>query len=176
VKVAVRRLDERANRESFDCGVEVLNDWLRHQAGQAERKRMASVWIATPVDSPASVLGYYSLAPWQISFEACPVALRRKLPRYPLAATLLARLAVARAAQGQGLGGELLVDALFRSLGASETVPVQAVVVHAKDERAAHWYAGYGFTAFPERPLHFYLPIATIEDLRRSRGPAPSGR
>jgi GNAT superfamily N-acetyltransferase len=169
VKVVVRRLDERADREAFDCGVEALNDWLRHQAGQAERKRLASVWIATPLDDPAPVLGYYSLAPWQIAFEECPAALRRKLPRYPLAVTLLARLAVARAGQGQGLGGELLVDALFRSLGASQKVPVQAVVVHAKDTRAANWYTGYGFTAFPARPLHLYLPIATIEDLRRSR-------
>ncbi len=111
------------------------------------------------------MLGYYSLAPWQIAFEQCPAALRRKLPRYPLAVTLLARLAIARPGQGQGLGGELLVDALFQSLRASRTVPVQAVVVHAKDERAARWYSGYGFTAFPERPLHLYLPIATIENL-----------
>jgi GNAT superfamily N-acetyltransferase len=166
VRLLVRRLDETANRAAFDSGVPALDDWLRNQAGQAERKRLASVWIATPAGDPARILGYYSLAPWQIAFEDGPPILRKRLPRYPLAVTLLARLAVARSAQGRGLGGELLVDALLRSYEASETVPVQAVVVHAKDASVAGWYARHGFLPFPDRPLHLFMPMATVAALR----------
>jgi GNAT superfamily N-acetyltransferase len=167
LKLVVRRLDDEADRDRFDCGVPVLNDWLKHQAGQAERKRLASVWIATTADDPATLVGYYSLAPWQIAFEECPPALRKKLPRYPVAVTLLARLAVARTAQGQGVGAELLVDGLLRAHAASEAVPVQAVVVHAKDDAAATWYRRHGFLAFADRPHHLFLAMETIASLAR---------
>lgn len=166
MNLAVRRLGEDVDRDRFDCGVAALNDWLRHQGGQAERKRLASVWVATVPEEPRSIVGYYSLAPWQIAFEECPSALRRKLPRYPVAVTLLARLAVDRAVQGRGIGAEILVDALFRAHTASETVPVRAVVVHAKDAAAAAWYQRHGFIPFADRPLHLFLPMETIGALK----------
>lgn len=170
MKLVVRRLDAHADRDRFDCGVAPLDEWLKRQAGQAERKRLASVWIATTPDDSASIVGYYSLAPWQIAFEECPPAVSKKLPRYPVAVTLVARLAVARAAQGRGVGAELLVDAVFRAHSASETVPVQAVVVHAKDETAANWYKRHGFVSFSDRPLHLFLTMETIGALKHPPG------
>ena len=166
MKIAIRRLDDQADRAGFDCGVARLNDWLKSQAGQAERKRLASVWISTTPEDRRTIVGYYSLAPWQLAFEECPPGLRKKLPRYPIAVSLLARLAVARAAQGRGVGAELLVDALLRAHGASEAVPVQAVVVHAKDDGAASWYRRHGFLPFSDRPLHLFLAMDTIAGLR----------
>jgi GNAT superfamily N-acetyltransferase len=166
VRLVVRRLDDAANRGAFDSGVAALDEWLRNQAGQAERKRLASVWIATTAEDQATILAYYSLAPWQIAFEECPSTIRKRLPRYPIAVTLLARLAVARSAQGRGVGAEVLVDALLRSHRASQTVPVQAVVVHAKDARVADWYSRHGFVPFPDRPLHLFISMATISALK----------
>jgi GNAT superfamily N-acetyltransferase len=167
VNVHVRSLDDQADRDGFDCGVDALDDWLRNQAGQAQRKRLASVWIASPVEDPARVVGYYSLAPWQVAFERCPAALRKRLPHYPLAVSLIARLAVTRQWQGQGWGGFLLVDALDRARRASDLVPVQAVVVHAKDERVAALYERYGFVPFPAQPLHLYLPMESVAQALR---------
>ena len=56
--ILVRRLDGQARRDLFDCGEPALDDWLRRQAGQAESKRLASVWIAFTEDEPSRVLGY----------------------------------------------------------------------------------------------------------------------
>ena len=163
--IEVRLLDELARRDSFDCGVPSLDDWLKHQAGQAQRKRLASVWIATATEDPSRVLGFYSLAPWQITFQDCPPALRKRLPRYPIHGTLIARLAVASSEQGQGLGSVLLVDALRRIWKASESVPVQAAIVHALDDGAAEFYRLHGFLAFPENPRNRFLPMKTVADL-----------
>ena len=167
MKLVVRPLDDAAERRVFACGVEALDEWLRVQAGQAQRKRLASVWIAAPEDRPAEVVGYYSLAPIQIAFEDAPVALRKKLPRYPISGSLIARLAIDRRWQRQGFGGVLLFDALARSLQASEAVPLQAVIVHAKDEAAAAYYQRFGFQRFPTRPLHLFLPMASVAATRR---------
>jgi GNAT superfamily N-acetyltransferase len=163
--VAIRVLDAQADRANFDCGVPLLNEWLQHQAGQAQRKRLASVWIAVSPAQPNRVLGYYSLAPWQIAFEGCPESLRKRLPRYPVHVSLIARLAVDREHQGKGLGGVLLADALKRTWLASEAVPVQAVLVHAKDDRAAQFYRNHGFIPFPHEPHHLYLPMQSVSRL-----------
>jgi len=162
VKLVVRKLDDAADRTAFACGVDALDDWIRHQAGQAQRKRLASVWIATPEDRPAEMVGYYSLAPMQIAFEDAPPSLRKKLPRYPITVSLIARLAIDLRWQRQGMGGVLVVDALARSLRASEAVPTQAVVVHAKDDAAAVYYKSFGFQPFPARPLDLFLPMASV--------------
>lgn len=167
MKLVVRTLDDAADRGAFACGVDALDDWLTHHAGQAQRKRLASVWVATPEDRPAEIVGYYSLAPMQIAFEDAPASLRKKLPRYPISVALIARLAIDRRWQRRGFGGVLVFDALARSLRASEAVPTQAVVVHAKDEAAAAYYEHFGFRRFLTRPLHLFLPMASVAETRR---------
>jgi GNAT superfamily N-acetyltransferase len=164
VNLRIRALDERVDRAGFSSGSDPLDAWFHRQAGQSQRKRLASVWIATTDPEPGVVVGYYSLAPWQIAFEEAPPDLTRRLPKYPLAATLLARLAIDRRWQGQGIGGVLLADALRRAHVASKIVPVQLFVVHAKDEKAAAFYATHGFRRFPRTPLDLFMPIASIAD------------
>jgi len=62
---------------------------------------------------------------------------------------LLARLALDRSLQGQGLGGELLLDALSRAVQASEIAAARLMVVDAIDDRAAAFYEHHGFVAVP---------------------------
>ena len=169
ISVSIRALDDTADRGRFTCGVEALDGWLRRQAGQAQRRRLASVWVASPKTRPETLLGYYSLAPWQVAFEECAEKLRRGLPRYPVPVTLIARLAVAASEQGKGLGGILLVDALRRAHSASESVPVHAVLVHAKDESAAGFYGHYGFLPFPRQRFWLYLPMGSVNALIAGR-------
>lgn len=162
---AIRRLDAAADRAAFASTSTELNTWLSKQANQAQKKRLASVFVASPVDQPACIVGYYSLAPWQIAFEQAPAKVTKRLPRYPLAATLLARLAVDQSFQGQGLGGVLLIDALKRIHLAAQSVPVQVALVHAKDDAAAAFYRRYGFEAFADEPLHLFMAMGTVEQL-----------
>jgi GNAT superfamily N-acetyltransferase len=58
---------------------------------------------------------------------------------------ILARLAVDKTAQGQGLSETLLIDAFRRTLELSETLGTHAVEVDAIDEQARAFYESYGF-------------------------------
>jgi predicted N-acetyltransferase YhbS len=70
---------------------------------------------------------------------------------------LLARLAVDRCEQGQGLGKGLLKDALLRTLQAVEIAGLRAVIVHAKDAAAKTCYEKLGFEPSPLDEFHLLL-------------------
>lgn len=152
------------NRTGFSCGVEALDDYLRKQAGQDVRKRVAVVFVITP--DGKTIAGYYTLSQYAVELDTVPDAIARKLPRYPFVpATLLGRLAVSKVFRGQGLGELLLMDALNRSLIGSRQLASTAVIVDAKDAAAAAFYMKYGFIELPNTPNRLFLPMATVENL-----------
>ncbi len=67
-----------------------------------------------------------------------------------------------RSLHGQGLGGELLFDALSRAVQASEVVAARLVVVDAIDEAAASFYEHCGFTAVPGNRQRLVQKISDI--------------
>ena len=81
----------------------------------------------------------------------------------PIPVVLLARLAVDRREQGQGLGSALLKDALQRAYAGAEIIGGRAILVHAIDAEAAAFYRKYGFESCP----HLML---LMKDLRASLG------
>ncbi len=92
------------------------------------------------------VAGFYTLANTGLAATELPPELLKKLPRYPvLPATLIGRLAVDMGHRDKGLGAFLLADAMRRSLGLSQSSASFAVMVDAKDERAANFYLHFGF-------------------------------
>jgi ribosomal protein S18 acetylase RimI-like enzyme len=78
----------------------------------------------------------------------------------------LGRLAVDLSCQGCGLGETLLMDAIRRTLRASEAMAVHAVVVDVKHERAQAFYERYGFRSFATTPRRLFLPLETFEKLQ----------
>jgi len=70
---------------------------------------------------------------------------------------------VARSLQGQGLGGQLLLAAGRRCLLASAEVGGVVLVIDAKSDRVAGWYASFGAVPLLDAPLSLLLPLATIE-------------
>ena len=65
--------------------------------------------------------------------------------------------------QGEGLGTELLVDALLRIVRASSQIGIYAVRVDAIDERVKQFYLKYEFIPFEDNPLSLFLPIKTVK-------------
>jgi GNAT superfamily N-acetyltransferase len=160
--VALQKAHERA---AFDCGSEDLNRYLREQARQDADRRVAAAFVLTQPGS-ATVLGFYTLSASLIPVQELPAGLLKRLPRYPrLPVTLLGRLAVDKTAGGQGTGEFLLVDALRRSLEASRHIAAMAVIVDAKDERAASFYRHFDFLPLQQTPLRFFLPMTQIAKL-----------
>jgi predicted GNAT family N-acyltransferase len=152
-------LNDGHDRAGFICGVESLDRYLRTQAGQDVRRKANAVFVLSPEDEPARVLGYYTLCAMAISQGDVPEAARRYVPRYPLvSSTMIGRLAVATDRQGQRLGSILLADALQRAFESADSVGSSMVIVDALDEAAAGFYAAHGFVRLPDS-LRLVLPM-----------------
>lgn len=156
----VRALDNEAATGDFRCGEAALDEYLHRHARQDVKRGVARVFVATPADLASKVAGFYTLSAASVAAEKLPESLRKKLPRYPVPAALLGRLAVSELAQGQGLGSILLVDACKRVAAASQTLAVAAIIVDVKSPAAATFYKHFGFVELPGLPGRWMLPRA----------------
>lgn len=147
------------DRNSFDCGVPALNDYLKMYALQNQKKHSARTYVATRGNR---IVGYYSLAYGSVSIEEAPPSVKSGLPRYPIPVILLARLAVDLTEQRRGLGPALLKDALLRTIQAAEIAGLRAMLVHAKDDSAERFYEKFGFEPSPIDGYHLFLRLSDI--------------
>lgn len=150
--VRIQPLSAKHDRGAFSCGVPALDRYLRDQAGQDARRRVAAPFVATA--DGVKVLGLYTLSATSIQLTEVPPALAKKLSRYPrLPATLLGRLATDLSMRGIGLGRVLLVDAFSRAVRSE--IASFALVLDAKDEEAASFYERESFIRLPGTPIRF---------------------
>lgn len=158
------------DRSTFECGVESLDRYLRKTANQDLKKKIATVFVL--VDSPNdNIIAYYTLSSYTVEITELDNSLVKRLPRYPLLpATLLGRLAVDRNYRGQRLGELMLVDALRKSLVATEKVASIAVIAEAIDEKAVSFYRKYGFRSFTGNTMKLYMTMQSIKELCQSEG------
>lgn len=146
--------------DDFDCGKHVsLNDWLKRLARMNQVSGDTRTYV---VHRRSKVVGYYSLAPGSISRKQATARASKSAPD-PVPVVLLARLAVDRREQGQGLGAALLKDALLRAYAGAEAIGGRAVLVHAIDPEAAAFYRKFGFESCPGLELHL---MVLMKDLR----------
>jgi GNAT superfamily N-acetyltransferase len=158
----VEALGPHHDRNSFDSGVEVLDRYLRTQAGQEARKNIAAPFVLVLPDG--AIGGYYTLSSTAVKLNELPADVTRRLPRYPLVpATLLGRLAVDVRYRGKGYGRFLLADALHRVV--RNEIASFAVVVDAKDEAARRFYERESFLPLLDQPMKLYRPTADIAKL-----------
>lgn len=131
---------------------------------QDVRRRVARVFVGTDDDSE-TINGYYTLNAASYEKVLMPTDEAKRLPHYPVPATLIGRFAVDQKRQGQGIGEILLIDAINRVVRASSEIAIYAIVVDAKNDVAARFYKRYGFQAFTSTPNRLYLSLATFEKL-----------
>jgi GNAT superfamily N-acetyltransferase len=161
VEWRIERLDRGHERQGFDCGTPSLDDFIHSLVSQYEKRNLGRTYVALQQDDPR-VLGYYTLASGAIDAGSLPAQQAKKLPRHPVPVVLIARLAVDQSAQGKGLGGLLLRDALTRSLEISEQLGIHAVIVDALDTEAKAFYKRFGFLPLTDDPMRLFLPMSTI--------------
>ncbi len=162
--LTVEPLGPHHDRASFSCGEPSLDRYIRRQASQDARRRVARVFVASGGPSER-IAGYYTLSAASFEKDNLPADLARRLPHYPVPAAVIGRLAVDLRSQGSGLGEALLLDAIHRVVRAGDTIGVYAVVVDALHDRASAFYERYGFVPFPSQPLRLYLPLRAFERL-----------
>jgi GNAT superfamily N-acetyltransferase len=152
---APRPISEGDVVADFDSGEPSLDGYLRGRA-LANHVEGASRCFVTCRDG--RVVGFYALASAAVERGGTPGRVRRNMPD-PVPVILLSRLAIDRTEQGNGLGAQLLRDAITRAVAAAEIIGVRALLVHAVHERARTFYAHFDFEPSPTDPLHLLLLI-----------------
>lgn len=156
-------ISKKHDREAFDCSEPVLNEFLQRHARKSHDLGGAKTFVAIDDADNKIILGFYSLSPASVEYARTPEIARHGLGRYDVPVFRLARLAVDLKAQRQGLGGQLLLAAGRRCLLAATEVGGVALLIDAKNERVAGWYAGYGAMPLLDAPLSLLLPLAILQ-------------
>lgn len=154
----------RHDRSDFACGHAGLDEYLKRYASQSLRHHLAQVYVA--VDEASRVLGYYTLSAASLSHGELPDGLARRLPKYPVPAVLIGRMASDHRTRANGLrvGSRLLIHALKQALRAADAIGVQCVIVDSKPE-AVGFYRRFGFLPLKDDGLKLYLPTDTLKKL-----------
>lgn len=149
------------DRAAFCSGYEVLDRYLKSQAGQDARKNAAPAFVLVAPGTKA-VKGYYTLSMTGVDGGLLPPETIQHLPKYPIIpAILLGRLAVDWSCRGRGIGRLLISDAMKRGLRSQ--IGWAVMVVDAIDEQARAFYEHYGFKRFPGQPMKLFMMKKAIE-------------
>ena len=148
--------------QGFSCGEPPLDDYLLKNAWQSSAAGLGRTFVAVE-PGKLEVCGYFTMAAGAVKFDSIPDYAKKRLPKYPIPTAHLAKLAVHESHQKRGLGAALLIEALRRSLSASEQIGVFAVDVIALNDRARGFYLKYGFVPLLDNTHHLYMSIKTAK-------------
>jgi GNAT superfamily N-acetyltransferase len=150
--------------ERFTCGQPELDKFLIRHALQAQQANSSQTYVAVSV---GEVVGFYTIVAGEVRHAEAPARVVKGMPRHPIPLLVLARLAVHTKAQGRGLGADLLLDALLRTLQVADVIGVRALAVHAKDDQAAAFYRHFGFAPSATDERHLFM---LVKDIRLAAG------
>lgn len=139
------------DRDGFDCGFKSLNDFIKLYARQNTSKGINRTHILCRVEEPAAIIGYFTLALKPVNDG-----------RHDIPAILIGRFAVDERYAGRGIGGYLLLKALYLIEEVSQILGVALVHVDALDERAARFYERFGFKRRREQGLNLYMSMKAL--------------
>ncbi len=174
LRIEVLERKHRALLEDFQNQHPSLVEYLQRFAlRHAEKDLLARTFLAIDDrDDQERLAGYFTLATAGVERRSVDaLESLQRLPRFPIPAVLLARLAVDGRVQGQGLGRYLLEEALGLTLQLAESGPVafRLFVTDAIDEAAAKFYERFGFTRLADE-----FPCRMVLDLKPRTGKASS--
>lgn len=150
---------------SFDCGVPALNEWLQRYAWQNHNSGGARVYVAIDRDDPSQISGYFCLSAADADYKSASSQVSRGLARHLIPVVLIGRLAVDQRYRGQNLGRFLVREAFRRIFEVEETIGVRAVMVVAKNDKAAEFYKKVGFESSVDDKALFFI---TLKDAKKS--------
>lgn len=75
----IEKLRREHSLDSFDCGKEELNRFLKRQAWNNQQSHSAQTYVLA---KNLSVLGYYSLAAGSVRHEGAPARVKKGLARH----------------------------------------------------------------------------------------------
>jgi hypothetical protein len=158
------------DRQSFDCGDPAMNDFFRRYARQSHEQNASKTFCAIDIAIPNRVLGFYTVAPSAVAHEIVPSSMTKGLAQHEVAGFKLARIATDVTVAGRDLGGQLLAAVALRCLRIAAEAGGMLLIIDAKGERAAEWYASYGAEPLEDQPLTLVMPLASFAADLKARG------
>ena len=159
----IEPLEKKHRRTDFSCGNDQIDTYFREVMSQDVKRKYATCLVAREIATDR-VAGFYTLSSSNVPLNEVPEPLAKKLPRYPsVPAVLIGWLGRHSDYAGQGLGEALLFDAI--KTVATSPIGAHAIFADAIGNKAASFYAAFGFTHLIERPRTLYLPVATALSL-----------
>jgi ribosomal protein S18 acetylase RimI-like enzyme len=159
LRFVIEPLAKAHKRSDFTCGNDRIDLYFRDTVSQDVKRKYATCFVAWDM-ATNHIAGFYTLSSSNVPLNEVPEPLAQKLPRYPtVPAVLIGWLARHSAYAGQGLGEALLFDAI--KTVATAPIGAHAIFADAIDDKAAAFYAAFGFTPLVQRPRTLYLPVAT---------------
>ena len=157
--LVIEPLNRHHRKAAFLCSIESLDRYLKSQANQDIKRRVSRVFVVRDRQDKTRVLGYYTLSTLSIDLSVLPEKIAKKLPKHPIPAALVGRLAVDISAQDHGIGKMLLSNAIKRTLAVSDEIAIYAMVVDAINEEAESFYMRYGFAHLASEGKRLFLPL-----------------
>lgn len=156
------------NLDNFSSGKLALDDWLRDYALQAKQSHTANTFVVQ--DQNGEIVGYYSLSMGQIAQIEGTDRIRKGTGRHPIPVIVLARMAVDKRFQGNGIGKGMLRDAVIRGVNISDEVAFRAIITHPIDDEARNFYLKFGFTPSPISSGQLMILMKDIQKALRAKG------
>jgi GNAT superfamily N-acetyltransferase len=152
----IELLEKKHNRKDFDCGKELLNHYLKNQAGQDVKRKLCACFVFGEKGTNI-IKGFYTLSNNSIPLKNFPEYIQKNFPKSyaSIPTTLLGRLAIDTKFQGKGIGKILLIDALKRSYTISKVIGSYAVIVDPIDKEAERFYEKFDFIKLPDSEKMF---------------------
>ncbi len=147
----------------FSCGEKSLDIWLQRRALRNQATGATRTFV---VCESVRVVAYYAIASSAIAVTLSTGRFRRNMPDL-IPVVVLARLAVDRPCQGNGLGRAMMRDAFTRIVRAADIIGIRGVMVYALTESARRFYECVGFDPSPIDPTIWMI---TLSDLHASLG------
>jgi GNAT superfamily N-acetyltransferase len=159
------------DRESFDCGEDDLNEFIKQKAAKHMEigisKTMVLPALTPQLNGKYPICSFFTITLSSIARDNLPESLKKKLPYYPVPVLLIAQLAVHNECKGKGLGKATLVTALEYLWSISQQIGAYAVIVDCLNSHVVKFYEQYDFQILAVRDgkTRMYLPMKTIGSL-----------
>lgn len=146
--------------DGFTCGDDDMDAWLHGSAVHATTVGSAAVTACTHPDE--GVVAFFALVNHEVRTATDePVAVNDAGGLTTIPATLLARMGLRHDLRAGNLGTELLFEALQMAVEASTRVASRLIVLDAKNDRLAAWYAARSFKPMQGDGLRLYMKMST---------------
>lgn len=152
------------DRKNFDCGEPSLNKYLQTIARQHDKLDLSRTFVMTTDKNDPNIIGYYTLTTCHIDISSVPEPLRKKYSQqHGIQGALIGRLAVNKDNQNQGLGTNLLMDAMYRIVQSSFGLPCPLIVIDPKNSRVKEFYREFGFEEISPDDNRMYMRLSEIK-------------